>query len=138
MTAAAKPRFQLRAPVVPEHGIQRTICDVLRIEIAPPGKVSRHGVVWWSVDMSNYAGAVPGIRVGRGIVAGVQDVYILYRGRAHHPEIKPEHGVMSDAQMAVSAAVLAAGGRVGVVRDVADMLACIDTWEIPRAHRVQL
>lgn len=139
MPAAGKRAspYRLTAPVVPEHSLQKQICDVLRLELAPPGKVSKHGVVWWSVDMANYAGEVPGIRVGRGIIAGVQDVYILYRGQAHHPEIKTDEGQMSPAQMAVSAAVLAAGGKVGVVRDSVEMLACIDTWGIPRAHRVR-
>jgi hypothetical protein len=32
-----------------EHPLQRPIADALRLEIAPPGKVSRDGVVWWSV-----------------------------------------------------------------------------------------
>lgn len=129
-------RFRLVAPVVAEHPLQKQICDVLRIEIAPPGKVSRHGVVWWAIDHANYAGEVPGIRVGRGIIAGVQDLYLLYRGRAYHPEIKTTEGVMSAAQMSVSAAVLAAGGRVAVVRDAVELLACIDEWQIPRAHRI--
>jgi hypothetical protein len=32
------------------HPLQRQIADALRLEIAPRGKVSRDGVVWWSVD----------------------------------------------------------------------------------------
>jgi hypothetical protein len=34
---------------VAEHPLQRQIADALRLEIAPPGKVSYHGEVWWSV-----------------------------------------------------------------------------------------
>jgi hypothetical protein len=34
--------------VVTEHPLQRQIADALRLELAPPGKVSRDGVVWWS------------------------------------------------------------------------------------------
>ena len=52
---------------VPEHPLQRQIADVLRLEIAPPGKVSRDGVVWWSVDHASYAGTAPGARIGRGL-----------------------------------------------------------------------
>ena len=37
-----------RRPPVAEHPLQRQIADALRLEIAPPGKVSRHGVVWWT------------------------------------------------------------------------------------------
>lgn len=118
--------------------MQKQIADVLRLELAPPGKVSKHGVVWWSIDHANYAGEVPGIRVGRGIIAGVQDLFILYRGCAYHLEIKTDDGVMSEAQQSVSAAVLAAGGRVAVVRGAGDLLACLDVWGIPRARRVQM
>jgi hypothetical protein len=32
--------------VVLEHPLQKQIADTLRLEIAPPGKVSRDGVVW--------------------------------------------------------------------------------------------
>ena len=108
-----------------EHSLQKQIADVLRLEIAPPGKVSKHGVVWWSIDHANYAGVVPGIRIGRGIIAGIPDLFILYRGRAYHPEIKTEDGVMSDAQQSVSSAVLAAGGRVAIVRNANELLVCI-------------
>jgi hypothetical protein len=29
-----------------EHPLQKQICGALRIELAPPGKVPRDGVVW--------------------------------------------------------------------------------------------
>jgi hypothetical protein len=44
----------IRPPSVPEHPLQRQIADALRLEIAPSGKVSRNGVVWWSVDHGSY------------------------------------------------------------------------------------
>jgi hypothetical protein len=133
---SARP-FRLTAPRVPEHPLQKQICDVLRIEIAPPGKVSPPGVVWWSVDHANYAGHVPGIRTARGIVAGIPDVFVLFRGMTHFVEIKAADGALSDAQKSVVAAVIAAQGRVGIVRDAAEMLDCLDQWEIPRARRVR-
>lgn len=94
--------------------------------------------MWWSIDHANYAGEVPGIRIGRGIIAGIPDTFVLHRGRAHMIEIKPDDGELSDAQQSVAAAVLAAGGRVGVARDAIETLACIDEWRIPRARRVVL
>jgi hypothetical protein len=130
--------YRLKAPVVREHPLQKQIADTLRIELAPPGKVSPHGVVWWAIDHANYAGEVPGVRVGRGIIAGIQDLFILYRGRAYHPEIKAVDGALSEAQQSVCSAVLAAGGRVAVVRDADEMLVCLDEWGIPRARRVHL
>ena len=133
----ARRPFRLTAPVVREHPLQKQIADVLRIEIAPPGKVSRHGVVWWSVDHANYAGEVPGIRVGRGIIAGVPDVLILHLGAAFMIEIKTEDGELSDAQRAVLCAVLAARGRVAVARDAREVIEIVDYWKIPRARRVK-
>jgi hypothetical protein len=56
------------------------------------------------------------LRVGRGIVAGVPDLFVLHRGVAHMIEIKTQAGELSDPQWSVMAAVLASGGRVGVVR----------------------
>jgi hypothetical protein len=130
--------YKLIAPTVPEHSLQRQITDVLRLELAPPGKVSKAGVCWYSIDHANYAGEVPGIRIGRGIVAGVFDVFVLWRGLAHFLEIKTEAGELSPAQQSVGAALLVAGGRIGVARDAAEVLACLDSWAIPRARRCSL
>ena len=122
---------------MPGHPLQRP--DALRLEIAPPGKVSRDGVVWWSVDHAAYAGTAPGARIGRGIVAGVPDLFVLHRGIAHMVEIKTPAGALSDPQQSVMAAVLASGGRrVGVVRDAEEMLGLLDAWGIPRARRLVL
>jgi hypothetical protein len=95
-------------------------------------------VVWWSVDHAAYAGTVPGARVGRGIVAGVLDLFVLFHGTAHMVEIKAPAGELSDPQQSVMAAVLASGGRVGVVRDAEEMLGLLDAWGIPRARRLAL
>ena len=70
-------------------------------------------MVWWSVDHAAYAGTAPGARIGRGIVAGVPDLFVLHRGIAHMVEIKTLGGELSDPQQSVTAAVLASGGRVG-------------------------
>jgi hypothetical protein len=117
--------------------LHKQIADVLRIEIAPPGRLSVHGVVWWSIDHANYAGEVPGVRVGRGIIAGVPDVFVLYRGHAFMIEIKTIEGEFSDAQRSLIAAVLGAAGRVGAARNAWEALACLDVWAIPRHHRVR-
>jgi hypothetical protein len=133
---SSKP-YRLTRPVVREHPLQKQICDVLRIEIAPPGKVSAAGVVWFAIDHANFAGEVPGIRIGRGIIAGISDLFVLYRGITHFAEIKADDGQLSVPQQSVAAAVIAAQGRVGVVRDGDEMLDCLDQWEIPRARRVR-
>jgi hypothetical protein len=129
--------FRLTAPVVREHPLQKQIADVLRLEIAPAGKVSPHGVVWWCVDHANYAGEVPGIRIGRGIIAGIPDVLLLHLGAAFMIEIKADDGEVSEAQRGILAAVLAARGRVAIARDAVEVIATIDYWKIPRARRVR-
>jgi hypothetical protein len=128
----------IRRSLVPEHPLQKQIADALRLELAPPGKVSRDGVVWWSVDHASYAGTAPGARVGRGIVAGVPDLFVLHRGIAHMVEIKTPAGELSDPQQSVMSAVLASGGRIGVVRNADEMLGLLDVWGIPRARRLVL
>jgi len=129
--------FRLSAPIVREHPLQKQIASTLTIELAPPGKVSRFGVCWWSIDHANYAGEVPGVRIGRGVIAGIPDTFVLFRGIAHVIEIKAEDGTLSDAQRSVIAAILASGGRAGVARDATEVLACIDAWSIPRNRRVR-
>ena len=129
---------RVRIAPVPEHPLQRQIADALRLGIAPPGKVSRDGVVWWSVDHASYSGTAPGARLGRGIVAGVPDLFVLFRGLAHMIEVKTPAGELSDPQRSVMSAVLAGGGRVGVVRDAEEMLGLLDAWGIPRARRMVL
>lgn len=131
-------RLKLTPEVAREHPLQIQIATTLRLEIGPPGKVSRHGVTWWSCDSEEYFADVPYTRTERGLIKGPQDIFILYRGMAHHPEIKAEDGQLSREQMQVAAAVLAAGGKVAVVRDSADMCHCLDAWGIPRANRVRL
>lgn len=136
MTARRARPYQLTAPVVSEHAIQKQVTDVLRIELAAAGKVSGPGVVWWSVSHENYAGEVPGIRVSRGIIAGLPDMFFLFNGWAAFIELKTEIGILSDAQRSICAAVLAAGGRVGVARSAEEVLSLLDAWDIPRAHRI--
>lgn len=136
--SARRKTFRLTPPTVLEHPLQAQIAKLLTIEIAPAGKVSKHGVVWFSIDHANYAGEVPGVRIGRGIIAGIPDTFVLYRGRVFFIEIKTPTGEFSTEQESVAAAISVAGGRVGVARSAEEVLACIDEWEIPRHRRTTL
>jgi hypothetical protein len=53
-------------------------------------------------------------------------------------EIKTPAGELSDPQQSVMSAVLASGGRVGVVRSAEEMLELLDVWGTPRARRLAL
>lgn len=121
-----------------EHQTQTRICRVLAIEIAAPGRLSKAGVVWWCIDIADYAG-VPGTRVARGVVAGIPDMVLLHRGLAHFIEIKREgSGELSGPQQWLLPVLAAAGSRIGVARDEREVLALLDEWGIPRANRVTL
>ena len=137
-SAARRKTFRLTPPTVLEHPLQAQITKLLTIEIAPPGKVSKHGVVWFSIDHANYAGEVPGVRIGRGIIAGIPDTFVLHRGRTYYVEIKTNEGALTIEQQSVAAAVTVAGGRIGVARSADEVLACLDEWQIPRHRRTTL
>lgn len=134
-TTTRKKPFKLTRPIIREFGLAKQIADVLRLELGAPGRVSRDGVCWWACDIADYGGSVPGTRVGRGLTAGVPDLFCLHNGRAFFIEIKAEDGQISPAQMSVGAAIMAAGGQIGVVTSAEACIACLDEWGIPRARR---
>ena len=131
-------RFTLTAPVVRETPIHQQIADAFRLEIAAPGKVSRKGVVWWSVDMAAYAGNAPGIRTSKGCIAGVPDIVVVWKGHGHFIEVKAEDGVVSLPQQSVATAILIAGAEWGSARDAAEALALLDAWSIPRNRNIRV
>ena len=137
MSRRATP-YRLVPPVVPEADFQKQLNRMLTLEIAPPGKVSAEGVCWFSISQENYAGEVPGIRVGRGLVAGVFDVLVLHQGRAGWIELKTSHGTVSDPQRSMAAALLLSGCRIAVASEAEHVLAALDTWGIPRRKRVRV
>jgi hypothetical protein len=136
----ARPRNLRLTDLKPEreHPMQTRVAGVLRLELAPAGKVSGWGVVWYAIDHAHYGGEVPGIRIGRGIVAGVPDLFILWRGRGYFIELKAKDGIVSAPQQAVMSAILAGGGHVGIACSEWDVLRLVDAWHIPRAGRVHM
>lgn len=129
----ARP-LTLTAPVVREGPTHQQIADAFRLAICAPGKVSRQGVTWWSVDMAAYAGRVPGIRTSHGCIAGVPDIIVIWRGRAHFIEVKAEDGVLSLEQRSVATSILIAGAAFGAARDANEALALLDAWQIPHVR----
>jgi hypothetical protein len=135
--ASNAPRFRLSAPPpVREHPLQEQIAKLLAIEIAPAGKVSARGVVWFAVDVAMFFGAIPG--AGRGIVDGLPDLWFLYAGRAYLIELKAADGELSEAQKAFIAAGLCSAVHVGVACTTDQVLALLDAWGVPRNQRVRV
>lgn len=135
--ARKPPRLRLTAPVTREHPLHRAIAHALSLEIAPPGRIWRE-TTWWSVDLASYGGEMPATHIARGCIPGVLDIIILHRGRAHWLEVKAADGRVSDHQQAMAATVIGAGGHVGVVRDAAEAIRCLDSWGVPRRRRTAL
>jgi len=136
-----KPRklapLRLTEPPAPrEHPLHRAIAHALAIELAPAGRVSANGVVWWSVDLAAYHGSMPQTHLVRGCIPGLPDIFLLHDGTAHFMEVKAQDGEMSWPQRTLAAAVIGAGGRIAVVRDASAAIACLDSWQIPRAKRI--
>jgi hypothetical protein len=133
---ARRTQFKLTMPVVPEHSIQAVMARTLTLEIAPAGKLSRFGVVWFSVDHANYAGEVPGVRLGRGIISGIPDTFFFYRSGTYLIELKAADGQLTETQMATLAAVSLAGIKCAVCDSVDHVLRTLDDWTIPRKRVV--
>ena len=130
--------YRLQAPVLREHPMQIAVAQLLAIELAPAGKISEHGVVWFCVDIANYGGKVPGIRLSRGIIAGVPDLFLLWGGRAYLVELKAADGGLTEPQKAFLAAAIAGAVHVGVACSEWDVLGLLDAWGIPRNKRVRV
>jgi hypothetical protein len=133
----ARAPYRLTAPLAREHPRQAAIARTLTIEIARAGHLSPAGVVWFAVDHADFAGKVPAARIGRGIIAGIPDVWVLWGGRYYVIEIKADDGELSAPQQEVIVAMARNGGRIAVARDWVEVLACLDAWQIPRAKRVR-
>lgn len=139
MARAAATQLKLTMPEASEWEVHKQFADCLRLEIGPPGRISRQGVVWFSVDAADSGSVAPGARVGRAIIDGVPDLFFLYRGRCYLVEIKkPLTGVLSESQKQVLAAARLSGVEVAVVDNVDDLMRALDVWGIPRRRRVIL
>jgi hypothetical protein len=133
----ARAPYRLRELIPREHPRQAAIAKTLTIEIARAGHLSPAGVVWFAVDHADFAGAVPAARVGRGIIAGIPDIWVLWLGCYYVIEIKADDGEVAAPQQEVIVAMARNGGRIAVARDWREVLLVLDQWQIPRARRVR-
>lgn len=68
------------------------------------------------------------IMKGLGVKAGVPDIIAVHRGKVYALELKAPHGRKSDAQIAVMAALEAAGAVVGVSYGLNEALGTLERW----------
>ena len=66
-----------------------------------------------------------------GVKAGVPDLCLLHRGKAHFVELKIDSGYLSAIQKQVHQMINRAGCRVAVCRSIPDVEAALTSWGIP-------
>lgn len=66
-----------------------------------------------------------------GTKAGVPDLCLLYRGKAHFIELKIDAGYLSAIQKQVHQMINRSGCRVAVCRSIGDVEAALTSWGIP-------
>ena len=119
-----------------ERQLQGQIYDALVLELGPPRRLSRLGVVWYASDISNSASKAVGARISQGIGAGVPDLMFLYRARTYYQEVKRPSGILSEEQALFIAAARLAGAECAICTDAVSCLQNLDVWGIARERRV--
>jgi VRR-NUC domain len=95
-----------------ERNLQRAVHQYLRMAL-PPDAV--HFSIPNGLMRSKKAGAAA---VGEGLLAGVPDLEIVWRGRAFFIELKAPRGVVSAAQRETQRRLIYAGAEVMVCKSV--------------------
>lgn len=113
----------------PEYNLHRSIAHYLAIVLKPP--------TWWtSIDHGLHLDPRTAARqISRlhavGCKFGVPDILIIHDGKAHWIELKSERGRLSEAQKALTPALMAAGCEFTVARNVDQVAAALKDWAIP-------
>lgn len=138
-------------PLAAEHEMQASWVGPLSALIAPPGRASPHGVVWWSVDIADARNAVVGaLRKRRGVISAIPDMVFHWpQGNVGYIEAKTATGALSRSgvvrrkrggnvrlldvlgQDELHANLDAAGVRVAVARSFEELLDTLRGWGVP-------
>ena len=138
---ATKPRFRLRAPIVPEVDLQAAIGDALDILLLPPA-------VWTAIPIGHVK--LTGQQAARlariGVKRGWFDALVIHDGHPYGLEIKRQGGRLStdrlvptraggrrmvEGQVSVFPKLTAAGCRIATVSSVEDALRALAAWNVP-------
>jgi hypothetical protein len=109
----------------PEQSLQTHVAQLLTWLIPDNAQV------FWSAIGHGGGGKTRGmILKGMGVKAGVPDIHLTYRGCSLWIELKAGTG-LSPTQRAVHQQITLAGGVVAVCRNIDDVRAILDIWQIP-------
>ncbi len=117
----------MSAAAMSERAIQRAVFDHLRSRAAP-GVFAFHPMN----GGIHQRGRRRAINAGMGVVAGVPDVMIIYRGAIYGLELKTEKGKPTAKQYEAVENIRNAGGFACIVHGLDRALKCLETWGILR------
>jgi hypothetical protein len=130
----------------PEDALHLAVRGYLEAVIAPPGRISRDRVMWWTNENRNVGREIEtsnGRRVNptaiankrRGAVAGVPDIQIQWPGGTLFVELKAPNGVLSAEQARMHPELRQTGAGVVVARSVDQVAAALEAWRVPCRER---
>lgn len=86
----------------------------------------------WHVPNGGKRGKIEAARMTRlGVVPGLPDIHLLYRGRLYCLELKSPKGQLSAIQTQTIAKLATCGAPTAVVREVGDVERALGEWGIP-------
>lgn len=118
----------------PEQALQKAVFAHLRQRGVP-------GIVAWHTPNGLFAGGKrnrkgvainASIMSGMGMLAGIPDVLVLYRGYLHCLELKVGRKGPSDAQEKTISDLAAAGARTGIAFGLDQAIDQLEQWELVR------
>jgi hypothetical protein len=114
----------------PEQDLQRACVAFLR-QCAP------EGLAWTSINpVPAKSKAVAGISKAMGMLAGIPDLLMVWKGRAIFAEFKVDGGKLSPAQRDCHAGLMLAGALVATIRSLDEFIDFLATAGIPIRARI--
>jgi hypothetical protein len=113
-----------------EYQLQLYVVGLLRY-------CGRKDVVWFAVPNGEWRTPGAGARLkATGVVAGVADLVVVIRGKAHLLELKTAKGRLSPEQWAFREAAVAAGAEYAVARTPEEAKATLASWGALRPESI--
>lgn len=114
----------------PEQAIQRSCVDFLR-QCAP------EGLGYTAINpVPAKSKAVAGISKAMGLIPGIPDILLVWKGRAIFVEVKADGGRLSPAQRDCQAGLMLAGALVHTVKSLDEFIDFLGAAGIPIRARL--
>lgn len=112
----------------PEQALQKAIAQFLAVALAP----APVGPFWTAINpIPSKTKAVAGLSKAMGLRAGVPDLLLIHRGRAHFVEVKAGSGRESVAQKRAAEELRHHGATYHVCRSLDDMASILTAIDVP-------